>query len=206
MSKQTFILATMFMICQICATAEYATQITQAEHGYGRHVAYVSPSDVTLNGEVGYVAQLVWVWTVTLVKTSMCLLLLRIRPSWYWGMISFMIFQLAVGFATTAVHFTRCSPIAANWNPTLPNTRCWSTRDISNSYYVLSGIKSRSYLYLIRANISVKHCSSPPILFSPFYQSASSTRSGALCGRRSYLHFLWDLVFSPALVLLLKWH
>jgi hypothetical protein len=110
-------------------------------YGYGRHAYYLDQNDLTVIGEMEYIGDLVWVWTLTLVKISMCLLLYRIRKTWFVGMSIFGAFQFAVVLATTVIHFVRCSPIRANWEY-VPHSRCWTTQAITISYYVLSGMPS----------------------------------------------------------------
>jgi hypothetical protein len=89
--------------------------------------------------EIFIISELLWVWAVSLIKTSMALLLLRIRRNWLWGMLPLAAFQIIIAASATIAQFTECRPVAASWNPFLTNSRCWDTQRMKAGVYVMFG-------------------------------------------------------------------
>jgi hypothetical protein len=102
-------------------------------------MAYIDPQDQLYVGAIFYASEILWLWAVTFVKISVALLLLRIKRDWLWGMLFLAALQIIIAIASTVVRLLGCTPVAAAWDPTLPNIRCWRQEDIIISVYVLSG-------------------------------------------------------------------
>jgi len=75
------------------------------------------------------IAEVMTTWCVALVKTSIALMLIRLRrESKRWAMFLYAIIALQVANAVfvTVVQTTRCIPTEAIWNPAILNKWCWS--------------------------------------------------------------------------------
>jgi hypothetical protein len=123
---------------QVVSIAEFITQIIVVHDGYGRHIQYINPDVFLYMSHVFYVSELLWVWLVTFIKTSMALLLLRIRRNWFWGMIGLAAFQIIIAVGVTIVQFIRCDPVAATWNPFILNAKCLTPHEAETAVYVQS--------------------------------------------------------------------
>jgi hypothetical protein len=79
-------------------------------------------------------------WAVALIKTSIALLLMRLRPTTGWRYFFYII--LAIQFVTAAfvsvMYLTRCIPIEALWTSTITDKRCWGNAAFQTSLTVTS--------------------------------------------------------------------
>lgn len=98
---------------------------------------FLSPEDLMQAMKLSFISMPFWVWVMAFLKTSVCLMLLRIKKSRPWTAgISILIFvQFASAIAATICQLLQCAPIAANWNPTLPGAECWSAARIKLAVY-----------------------------------------------------------------------
>ena len=72
-------------------------------------------------------AELTSTWSVALVKTSVAVMLMRLRPTqgWTWFLYAVVGVQLLTAAFVTIMQTTRCIPIEALWEPTIAGKRCW---------------------------------------------------------------------------------
>ncbi|SPO01766.1 uncharacterized protein DNG_04439 [Cephalotrichum gorgonifer] len=72
------------------------------------------------------VSALLSTWAVALIKTSIAVMLLRFQKTKVWEISLYILIALQVIVAVflTILQTTRCVPINANWDPTVPNARC----------------------------------------------------------------------------------
>jgi hypothetical protein len=73
------------------------------------------------------VAEITSTWSVALLKTSIATMLLRFQrtPGWAVFLKCVIALQLATAIFITIMQTTRCVPINALWDPTVPRVSCW---------------------------------------------------------------------------------
>jgi hypothetical protein len=88
-----------------------------------------------------YATQLVWILSVTLIKISVVLMLLRVAAMTRWATtLRFLIAILvATAVANMAIQFTACTPISAFWDPK-PGAECRSFKINALASYATSGM------------------------------------------------------------------
>src|ERR1700744_5031430 len=104
--------------------------------GYGHHVMTVPPQNLVTIIEYSFVTGILLVWSVTLSKMSVAVMLLRLQPgkAWTWTM-SIAIFALAaVLLIFTGIEVSQCKPMSSAWKVVLnhslasnckPETEVW---------------------------------------------------------------------------------
>jgi hypothetical protein len=96
-----------------------------------------------------YISRLMWVWSVTFIKVSVALMMLRIKqtPAWRRGISALVATLLIFGIAMTISLLTQCWPIRKNWDITSLVGSCWSVNGQSIFTYVTTGISNPLSLY-----------------------------------------------------------
>ena len=114
---------------KISATANWGLIVETVRHTGGRHIVYISPDDLTTVFRLSFIGNILWLWSVTFIKVSIALMLLRIKQTktWKWAIWSMMAILAASATASTVAELLQCSPIAANWELALRQTSCWGT-------------------------------------------------------------------------------
>lgn len=109
----------------------------------GRHVEYISPSAFQKAAQLGYVSMVLWIWSITTLKVSVALMLLRIKqtPKWKAGIWSLIAALFAVGIASTLAQILQCIPIRSNWDLLLhlKPGNCWTEEKQEIVTYSVSG-------------------------------------------------------------------
>lgn len=92
--------------------------IVGVKHGKGRHVCFLDDDSISEIGRYSLINQIVLFWALFFIKTSVCLLVLRVKSNtilrWASG--------LAVGLMATstvvacAALLAECKPVSAYWN------------------------------------------------------------------------------------------
>ena len=109
------------------AIAGHGTFVASIKHGFGRHIFYLKPNDAIFVGQLGLITPLFWLWSTTLVRVSMALMLRRLKPDsdkwWKWGLSAMVGVQVVCAVTATIIDLVQCTPIQANWLPSLPGAR-----------------------------------------------------------------------------------
>ncbi len=94
----------------------------------GSRPEYLPLSFLAEAGPLTIVAELMSTWSVALLKTSIAIMLLRFQQARSWAMFLYFIIgvQIATAVFVTIMQLTRCVPIQATWDVTLPKDHCWS--------------------------------------------------------------------------------
>ncbi|KAF2398790.1 hypothetical protein EJ06DRAFT_496547 [Trichodelitschia bisporula] len=132
-----------FMFAAIVLTAvQYGIFLQGIHLGVGRHVYYSKPASVTKAMRGVWIQLLLWTWSITLIKISIAVMLLRIRrdnPWRYW--VYFLIgFVVSSAIVSTVLQFVQCSPVSAFWNPTVPGAKCWTPNKRRVSLYTIAAV------------------------------------------------------------------
>ncbi len=79
-------------------------------------------------GPLSLVAEVTSTWSVALLKTSIAVMLRRFQQARSWTIFLYIIIgvQITTAVFVTIMQSTRCVPIRALWDPTLPQDRCWN--------------------------------------------------------------------------------
>ena len=110
-------------------------------YGVGRHVIYIPPLRLEYAAKLNYVAEIIEVIDLYLVKASLAILVLRMkpRPLFRWMMYGCLALLTAVNLAAVIIELAQCRPIQLNWNRLLGRGSCWSGRVLLVSAYLVSG-------------------------------------------------------------------
>jgi uncharacterized membrane protein len=93
--------------------------------------------------KLGYVSRHMWNWSVTLIKVSVALMMLRIKqtPRWRIGISALVVALLVLGFGQLVALLVQCKPIKQNWDLTGTGT-CWSSTRQNTVTYIATGMSS----------------------------------------------------------------
>lgn len=159
------------------ATANWGCNLGVQFATGGRHIRYITMSQLETAGQLGFIAMVLWVWALTALKVSVALMLLRIKqtPSWKKGVWCLIIFLIFVGIGSTLAQLLQCLPVSANWDVYLrmSGSNCWTPEKQENVTYLVSGrgfvllmleVLSTDYLAALFAATDVV-CALLPLLF-----------------------------------------
>ena len=110
-------------------------------YGVGRHVIYIPPLRLEYAAKLNFIAEILEVIDLYLVKASLAILVLRMkpRPLFRWMMYGCLVLLTAVNAAAVIIELAQCRPIQLNWNKELGRGSCWSGRVLLVSGYLVSG-------------------------------------------------------------------
>jgi hypothetical protein len=125
---------------KICATGQYILTILTTVYGLGLHIYVVPKSDIALFFEAFTIQGLFYIWCITLVKISLCILLLRVQSNRTWkiGIWVLLVFIALLGIAGTLWGVLQCRPIEAIWDYSYPRSDCISNTLFRNWIYTSS--------------------------------------------------------------------
>jgi hypothetical protein len=128
---------------QIFCVAQYVISVLSYVHGTGRHTYYVKFEHIQKVLLLSFAGQLLWIWSITLVKVSVALSLTRITPSKLWARVLywFIGFLLISAVVFVSLQLVQCTPISTFWNPQ-PGGECWKKADLALSGYIVGGTLS----------------------------------------------------------------
>ena len=140
-------------IAMVFTTACYGITLTIAIITGGRHTVYVKLDAVLRNAKIAFVFVLVWIWSVTMIKISVCCMLWRVKSysrSWSIGLWTLNGLLFAVAVAVTITHMLMCRPIQANWDleMILKPGYCWSVELFVDFTYGYSGALRRHLCFM----------------------------------------------------------
>lgn len=126
-------------ITTILAVVRVAIQITQVQHGNGRHRPYLSQDDYTFNNMLGWYAQILLFASTALLKISIILLILRIiqdSPKLRIFLTAVIVGLVVTNLACIIILLAECDPVDAYWKG---GGVCWDTRVRIYSIYLTIG-------------------------------------------------------------------
>ncbi|KAF2399305.1 hypothetical protein EJ06DRAFT_522802 [Trichodelitschia bisporula] len=110
----------------------------------GKHVEYVDLDKMMRAARLGFAIMPLWIWSVTMVKISVCLMLLRIKRERMWqrGLLGLIGVLLVIAVAGMVSQLLQCRPLRANWNIylKLEGGHCWDNSVLETVTYVLSAL------------------------------------------------------------------
>jgi hypothetical protein len=109
-------------ICnQLLAITNFVIQCIACTHGFGRRTRYTSASERRATLELIFIHQVLWYWSITLVKLSVALLLLRLKSSRRWNLFLYGIITLLIltVITQTLFQFLQCRPFNVYWDPSV---------------------------------------------------------------------------------------
>ncbi|KAH7413671.1 hypothetical protein DE146DRAFT_2565 [Phaeosphaeria sp. MPI-PUGE-AT-0046c] len=103
----------------LLAIVNYTVQCIACSHGLGRRTRFVSLADRSSALRLIFILQVIFYWSITLVKISVALLLLRLRPTRRWSLFLYttMAILLLTVLAQTLLQFLQCKPFSIFWDP-----------------------------------------------------------------------------------------
>jgi hypothetical protein len=106
---------------QVLAIAKYIIVCLACSYGYGRRSSFVSPLNRLAAMRLIFICQVLWYWSIALVKISVALLLLRIKPTRAWRIFLFSTIALLILTAVTSTffQFLQCRPFSVYWDPSV---------------------------------------------------------------------------------------
>lgn len=95
-----------------------ALSIVGVRHGKGRHVCFLDKDSIAEISRYSWIAQIVLFWALFFIKTSVCLLVLRVKSTralrWASGMVTGL--MVASTVVACAALLAECKPISGYWN------------------------------------------------------------------------------------------
>lgn len=134
----------MIAVAMVFAIATWALMLSIMLNTGGLHTWFIPAASFEPVAKMGFFFFTLWVWSVTLVKVSVCFMLLRIKGdvrSWrisLWVLISVLVMSAGV---ITICYMLMCNPIEANWDFAYMSEpeRCWSIEKFLRFNYGTSG-------------------------------------------------------------------
>jgi hypothetical protein len=128
---------------QILAVANFFLASFACNYGLGRRTAFVSPSNRSSALRLIFTLQVVFYWSITFVKLSVALLLLRLKPTRRWKIFLYSAITLLFlnVIAQTLFQFLQCRPFSVYWDPSVASqVQCIPKTAINTNIIVNSTI------------------------------------------------------------------
>ncbi|KAF1954046.1 hypothetical protein CC80DRAFT_595202 [Byssothecium circinans] len=130
----------------ILAVAQYVILAVSVLYGLGRRARFVSFARRRTSLRLVFISQLLWYWSLTLIKLSVALLLLRIKHTkrWRFFLYSTMLVLILAAVVQTAFQFLQCRPFSIYWDPRVTSTqglKCFKTSVINGNIFAFSSIQ-----------------------------------------------------------------
>ncbi|KAL9087638.1 MAG: hypothetical protein Q9165_006562 [Trypethelium subeluteriae] len=115
-------------VTTVLAIARMALQVAQVQHGNGKHRWYITVAQYQDVNMYGWYAQVLLFITNALLKTSICLLILRIQNT---KKMRYLLYGMMgglwlVGIEPVIVLLAECNPVATYWRSSAG--KCWDPR------------------------------------------------------------------------------
>lgn len=123
-------------VTAVLAVTRTAIQAVQAHHGNGRHQVYVSDDDYVYNNMLGFFTQIFLFASSCLLKSSICLLLLRIRDTRGLKILLYTVMAglFVTNFGCIVILLAQCSPVETYWKET--GGVCWDPKVRIDAFYL----------------------------------------------------------------------
>ena len=113
---------------ELLSVVNFGLAIARISSGFGRHIYYLSPEQITFTTKLEYVQVLLFMLSCMFTRMCICLTLLRIfTTNLVWKTVLYIIlaFIVVTGISSVIISIPQCNPIAKFWNPNI-NGSCWS--------------------------------------------------------------------------------
>jgi len=117
-------------------------------NGLGRHTRFVPFPQRLAALRLLFISQVFWYWSITLVKLSVALLLLRLKHTRPWRIFlySLIVLSLLAVIVQTCFQFLQCQPFSVYWDPRVFRTtpggvRCFRRAIINANIITFSSIQ-----------------------------------------------------------------
>lgn len=140
----------------------------QYHTGDGRHMYYLSESQVLKTLKWGYITEFFLFFIICFTKISICLFVLRIKNN---GWLKWCLYTLMAGLVITTllcevILFAQCRPIHAFWNR--DSGTCWDPVIYNNAIWAqvgMYGVPNGPHLMLIRSQLILYFPTWPVLCF-----------------------------------------
>lgn len=129
---------------QILAIAQYLLLIMSVLNGLGRRTFSVPAARRSTAMRYLFISQIFWYWSVTLVKLSVALLLLRLKQTRPWRSSLYLIMAIAISAVVvqTCFQFLQCRPFSVFWDPRgFRSAVCFRRSIIDGNIIIFSSIQ-----------------------------------------------------------------
>jgi hypothetical protein len=112
---------------KITSTGLYITCLLATYHGMGKHIEYVSHSNLVLFLKAFTATTFLYSWATTFVKLALIALILRVVPrsnAWRIGLWLLLAFVMIVSILSTTLNAIQCRPLKALWDFSYPRDKC----------------------------------------------------------------------------------
>lgn len=122
---------------QVGAAVNTAFIVKYVENGGGRHAVYLGMQALEAK-KYSTVAQIPFIISTTLTKTSIALMIIRISTSrkLKWSMAPLISIVIGVNFAGLIILTCGCKPFEGQWNYMITNRKCWPIKVMMNQNWV----------------------------------------------------------------------
>ncbi|PVH94435.1 hypothetical protein DM02DRAFT_479275, partial [Periconia macrospinosa] len=105
----------------ILAIVQYGIICASVLYGLGRRALFVSFARRRTSLHLLFVSQVFWYWSLTLIKLSVALLLLRLKHTKRWRVFLSILMGIIISAAVvqTVFQFVQCRPFSVYWDPRL---------------------------------------------------------------------------------------
>jgi hypothetical protein len=133
-------------VIQLLAIVQYCLLAASVYNGLGRHSRFVPFSARRASLRLTFISQVFWYWSITLVKLSVALLLLRLKHTKRWRFFLYFVMMLSLAAVTvqTFFQFLQCRPFSVYWDPRTFRTgevRCFKRSVINGNIVAFSCIQ-----------------------------------------------------------------
>jgi hypothetical protein len=129
----------------VLTIVEAALTIQAATRGIGKRTKFLQQAEIEYINMYSWIAQIVLLPAMALVKISVCLLITRINDSkkLKWLTTAVITVLAVASLEVVVVLVAQCKPVSASWRP--KSGECWPTEVRIFSIYVQAGEISTSY-------------------------------------------------------------
>ncbi|KAJ4293371.1 hypothetical protein N0V90_008654 [Kalmusia sp. IMI 367209] len=128
----------------ILAIIQYFIIAASVFNGLGRRTRFVPAAQRSSAMRLLFISQLFWYWSMTLVKLSVAILLLRLKHTRPWRFFLYFIMGVTISAAIvqTCFQFLQCRPFSVFWDPRVfKGVQCFRRSIINGNIIVFSSIQ-----------------------------------------------------------------
>ncbi|KAE9364638.1 hypothetical protein N431DRAFT_563908 [Stipitochalara longipes BDJ] len=116
----------LIIAAEIFSLTGYVLLVVASAYGWGHYSYYVPQARKTLALKLILVTEVQWNVTISLIRISIAVWLLRLSRarSWRIALFSIIVLQTLIGIGYIVIIFGTCRPLSYNWE-TVPNLVCW---------------------------------------------------------------------------------
>ncbi|KAH7397135.1 hypothetical protein BKA66DRAFT_521609 [Pyrenochaeta sp. MPI-SDFR-AT-0127] len=116
---------------------EFALVCQASRYGFGRHNYYVSAENKSIVFRYLFGVVIIGLWSATLVRVSVALMLLRLKNTRSWKILlrTIVAIQIVSMVGVNICQLLQCRPIRAMWDM-VPSAQCWTAKQMATYGYV----------------------------------------------------------------------